>query len=67
MIPRQRDRDWPVDAPPLSRDFFRSGLTMPCDIETRRSTRERRAAFHAECPYPFTCPCPQHAHDEVKP
>lgn len=65
-IPRQRDRDWPVDAPPLSRDVFRGGLTMPCDIE-KRVASHRRAAWHKDCPYPSTCPCPHHTLAEVAP
>lgn len=39
-------------------------LTMPCDIETRRDTAERRAAWHADCPSPDTCACPAHDRDE---
>lgn len=39
-------------------------LTMPCEIETRRETPERRAAWHRDCPYPDTCACPAHDRDD---
>jgi hypothetical protein len=38
-------------------------LTMPCDIETRRNTADRRAAWHADCPTPAGCDCPGHQRD----
>jgi hypothetical protein len=38
----------------------RDRLTMPCDIESRRETPERRASWHADCPEPDTCRCAGH-------
>lgn len=35
-------------------------LTHPCDIESRRTTPERRASWHKDCPYPQSCECPAH-------
>jgi hypothetical protein len=42
----------------------RRSLTMPCDIETRRNTTERKQAWHDDCPDPAGCGCPAHEHDE---
>ena len=42
----------------------RPRLTMPCDIETRRPEPERKAAWHADCPYPDRCACPAHQRDK---
>ena len=38
-------------------------LTMPCDIESRRSDPQRRAAWHKDCPDPLRCECPAHDRD----
>lgn len=38
-------------------------LTHPCDIESRRATPERRAAWHRDCPEPGFCSCPAHQDD----
>jgi hypothetical protein len=45
----------------------RVGITMPCEIETRRETTERRAAWHKDCPRPETCACPAHQRDSDRP
>jgi len=35
-------------------------LTMSCDIESRRSSPDRRAAWHVTCWDPTDCRCPGH-------
>lgn len=45
----------------------RPHLTMPCDIESRRSEPRRRAAWHKDCPDPLRCECPGHRRDQEEP
>jgi hypothetical protein len=43
-----------------------SMITMPCDIETRRTEPRRRAAWHRDCPHPDRCRCPAHERDTAE-
>lgn len=42
----------------------RSQLSMPCDTEASRTGLDRKTAWHRDCPFPLTCPCPAHEHDD---
>jgi hypothetical protein len=50
-----------MDAPAKTRH-----LTMPCEIETRRDTADRRNAWHRDCPRPAACDCPAHRLDAAR-
>lgn len=39
-------------------------ISMACDIESRRPTPDRKAAWHEDCVIPTTCRCPAHAQDK---
>jgi len=39
-------------------------ISMTCDIESRRATPERQAAWHEDCVIPAECECPAHANDK---
>lgn len=41
----------------------RDRLSIPCDIESRLPTAQRRARLHQECP-DGRCTCPAHERDE---
>lgn len=51
------------EARKLAQRAARLKLSMCCDIESRRSSADRKAAWHRDCAIPLQCQCPAHKSD----